>query len=131
MGFTSASKLVTHYHQAAEVLLWHNPKILLDGKPINPKYSPFKQISDKLYYVADLYSNFNSALYPKNPSIPQGTILTSDLLNARYKTQITHVDWTNLITQIIAQPDLHNILSIGHDHLHPTLYYTNIGDSRH
>jgi hypothetical protein len=131
MGYTSTPKILTHYHQAAETLLWHNPNITINGLPIDPKNSPFKKICDNLYYVADLYSNFNGMLYPKISIIPQGTILTPDRLNQKYNTQITHIEWENLTKQVIAQSDLHNILLNGHDHLHPALYYTKIGDPKH
>ena len=70
-------------------------------------------------------------LYPNISTIPPGTILTPDLLNRKYSTQITHIEWENLTQQVIAQRDLHNILSNGHDHLHPTLYYMKLGDPKH
>ena len=74
MGFTSSPQLLSHYHQAAKTILWHNPNILIAGKPIEPKQSPFKNIINKLYFIADLYSNFNSANYPQNPAIMRGNI---------------------------------------------------------
>ena len=122
MGFTSSPQLLSHYHQAAETILWHNSNILIAGKHIEPKHSSFKNISNKLYFIADLYSNFNSANYPQNPSFLRGIILSPDLLSARFNTQTTQCEWTNIIDQARTQQDMHNLLCNGHDYLHPTLY---------
>ena len=131
MGFSTYSQLLSHYYEAAEIILWQNPNVLIGGKPIDPKNSPFKHISNNLYYIADLYSNFNSANYPQNRSIQQGEILSSDLLNARFNTQITQCEWTNITNQIINQHNLHNILCQGHNHVHPTIYYIKTDEPRY
>ena len=86
MGYCPTPVRITHYNDAAAIPIFYNPRITTtasDGRTQQmwTRDSALGHVADKLYYIAQLYTNFTKQRYHKNPWVPPGRLLTLQEFN--------------------------------------------------
>jgi len=136
MKYGPAKPHIHHYNDAASIRLFYNPWVTQPAVPNTP-LQPWTQTSPaglgrmfpELYYAAQLYSNFDTAVYKTQPWVGEGRLLTAEELNYKYarwevEYQITQAQLDALVQSLSAVfPGIHQWLRLGSRTLQCGVYH--------
>jgi len=139
MRFGAPKPQLTHYNDAAAVLLFHNPHVVKPataGDPPTPWNADdrialafSKPRGNRLYYAGQLYTNFSARRYKTTPWVHPGTRLTLDQFNDTFgghevEYQFTQQEYDGLTESLdVAYPDINTWLSQGSHTLQLGVYH--------